>query len=117
MKACCFDATPGIVAILMVFSLVVTPAMADQTGMADMHDQRREGGKICLTDHYHQGTGAGRTKRTARAAAITSWQEFTAFEYGLDWAYFRNAKSRGVSYDRTSNGWEAIVEGRPCRRR
>lgn len=92
-------------------------ARADQTGLASMHDQRREGRKVCMSSHFHSGTGQGRTKKAAKAAAIKAWQEFTAFEYGLDWAYYRRAASRGLRYDRTASGWEAYVEARPCRRR
>ncbi|MEO1280509.1 MAG: hypothetical protein AAFR75_04435 [Pseudomonadota bacterium] len=93
------------------------PAHADRTGMADMHDQRREGSKICLSGHFHTGTGKGRSKRAAKADAIKAWQEFTAWEYGLDWAYFIRAKSKSVGYERAAEGWEATVEARPCRRR
>ncbi|MEL7047378.1 MAG: hypothetical protein AAFO75_00195 [Pseudomonadota bacterium] len=104
-------------AVACVAATFPSLAMADQSGMADMHDQRREGSKICLSDHFHTGTGEGRTKRAARADAIKAWQEFTAWEYGLDWAYFRRAASKSVGVQKASNGWEAVIEGRPCRRR
>lgn len=107
----------AVLSVIAVALASATPSLGDQTGMADMHDQRREGSKICLSGHFHTGVGKGRTKRAARAAAIKAWQEFTAFEYGLDWAYFRTANSKGIGYERSSDAWEATVEARPCRRR
>ena len=93
-----------------------SPVQADETGMASMHDWRRERGKICLVGHYHSGAGTGRTKKQARRAAIRSWQEFTAWEYGTSWAYFRRAASRSISVTRSASGWEATVEARACKR-
>lgn len=90
---------------------------ADETGMASMHAWRVERGKTCLVDHFHHGSGEGRSKAAARKAAITSWQEFTAFEYGLDWAYFRNAASKSIGYSKSADGWSASVEARPCNRK
>lgn len=89
-------------------------AFADETGMASMHEWRSERGITCHADHFHSGSGEGPTKAAARKAAITSWQEFTAFEYGTDWAYFRHAGSKAIGYSKTANGWSATVEGRPC---
>lgn len=97
--------------------LLTYDAMADDTGLAGMHDWRKERGKTCLLDHYHTGQGEGRTKRAARRAAIVDWESFTAFEYGSNWARFRSAGSRGIRYDKVDAGWKASVEARPCRRR
>jgi hypothetical protein len=105
-------------AILLAGGIAVSsPAYADETGLASIHAWRAERGMTCMVDHYHQGSGEGPTKSRARAAAITSWQEFTAFEYGTDWAYFRYAGSKSVGYMKTPDGWQATVEGRPCNRR
>lgn len=92
------------------------PAIAQETGLSDMHEQRRERGKTCMTSHFHSGSGTGATKEAARAAAIRSWSDFTNFEYGPRWARFSNAASPTVSYTRESSGWSAAVEARPCRR-
>jgi hypothetical protein len=93
-----------------------TVAEADNTGMASMHDWQKVGRKTCFEEHYHSGSGEGRTKRDARRAAIIDWENFTAFEYGTDWARFRSAASRGIRYDKGPDGWAASVEGRPCKR-
>ena len=60
---------------------IAAPAMAQE--VADMHEQRRERGVICFTDHYHYGSSSGQpTKRAAQIAAIQSWAGFVDFEYG-----------------------------------
>jgi len=92
-------------------------ADADDTGMASMHDWQKVGRKTCLKEHYHSGSGEGRTKRKARRAAIVDWENFTAFEYGTDWARFKSAASRETTYEKGPKGWTASVEARPCRRR
>jgi len=89
-------------------------ALANQTGLAGMHEWTKERGRTCMKSHYHSGAGSGPTKRAARRAAIRSWREFTAWEYGTDWASFRRAASRGISYRKTSSGWSASVRARPC---
>lgn len=103
----------------LVFS-IVTPlagARADDTGLAQsLHDVRREGFKLCQVDHFHNGTSAGAaSKRGAMAQAIDSWQNFTALEYGTDWAQFRNAGSKTANCKAGSSGWSCEVEARPCK--
>lgn len=94
-----------------------TSVSADDTGMASMHDWQKVGRKTCMKEHYHTGSGEGRTKRDARRAAVVDWENFTAFEYGSDWARFKSAASRGIRYEKGPKGWTASVEARPCRRR
>lgn len=104
---------------VLAMALIPLPqgaVQADETGMASMHDWRRERGKICLVGHFHSGHGIGRTKKLARRAAIRSWQEFTAWEYGTTWAYFRRAANRSINVTRSASGWEANVEARACKR-
>ena len=60
-----------------------------------MHDLRKEGGRTCFTDHYHYGNGSGATKASAQRDAIGSWQSFTDFEYGSDWARFLEGREQG----------------------
>lgn len=91
------------------------PAAADQTGFASMHDQVRVGGKMCMTDHYHYGSGQGATKAAAQRAAIGSWQSFTDFEYGSDWARFSKAVGKRQSCSQSGSGFDCQVEARPCR--
>lgn len=106
-------------AALVISSFSYVPVVhADDTGMAYMHDMRRERGRKCMISHWHYGSGTGRTKRKAKRAAIRSWQEFTAFEYGTDWARFRHARSKGMSCTGTrKSGFSCQVEARPCRGR
>jgi hypothetical protein len=109
--------------MLRLFALVVVGsvcllhpivAFADETGTASMHSWQKEGRKTCFVDHSHSGTGEGRTKSRARRAAITAWREFTAWEYGTDWASYKHARSKATSYIKAAKGWSASVDGRPC---
>ena len=90
---------------------------ASETGLAtSLHDVRREGGRLCLTDHWHYGSsGTENSKAAATKAAIRSWQDFTDLEYGSVWARFSRASSRKVGCSQTGGGWVCNVEGRACR--
>lgn len=92
-----------------------TPALADQTGFASMHNMARVGGKMCMTDHWHYGNGQGSTKAAAQKDAIGSWQSFTDFEYGSDWARFSKAVAKRISCSQSGSGFSCQVEARPCR--
>lgn len=99
----------------IVLGTGLAPAAADQTGFASMHDLARVGGKMCMTDHYHYGNGDGRTKAAAQREAISSWQSFTDFEYGSDWARYSKAVGKRVSCSQSGGGFSCQVEARPCR--
>ena len=102
---------------IVVFSLIVgwlSHALADDTGMASSHSWRQERNKICFEEHSHAGDGEGRTKRAAKKAAIRVWREFTAWEYGTDWASYRRASRKLVTYTKSANGWSARIEAWPC---
>ncbi|MBY0224225.1 MAG: hypothetical protein K2Q28_00280 [Hyphomicrobium sp.] len=103
---------------LTLFALTMPLAVSAQevTGLAAMHDMRREKGKLCMSDHWHSGSGTGASKQAAQKAAIRSWIDFTDLEYGGRWASFANAASKKVSYSKESTGWSASVEARPCYR-
>lgn len=90
-------------------------ALADDTGFASMHNQARVGGKMCMTDHWHYGNGNGNTKAAAQRDAIGSWQSFTDFEYGSDWARFSKAVAKRISCSQSGGGFSCQVEARPCR--
>ncbi|MBS0235583.1 MAG: hypothetical protein JSR99_19110 [Proteobacteria bacterium] len=96
------------------------PALADETGVAAIHEQQRErGGRVCFVDHYHYGSSSGQsTKKAALAAAIKSWADFTDFEYGSDWAHWGLASSKSVkcSQDGIHGPWGCDINSRPCRR-
>jgi hypothetical protein len=91
-------------------------AVADDTGLAYSHDLRKERGRLCMADHWHSGSGEGRTKASARNAAIRSWADFTNFEYGTVWAHFSLAASPQTHYTKAASGWSAAIDARPCRR-
>jgi len=104
----------SIFATTMPFAISV---QADDTGMAtSLHAVRREGGRLCLVDHWHSGSGDGSTKARAQNAAIRSWSGFTNFEFGSDWARYGLAASKSVRYSKSDSGWSAYIEARPCRR-
>ncbi|MDX2259669.1 MAG: hypothetical protein NW205_12240 [Hyphomicrobiaceae bacterium] len=96
--------------------LLPTLAVADQTGMASMHSWTKVGGRTCMSDHYHYGgtSGTKSTKKAALSDAIASWQSFTDFEYGSDWASFNLATGKQVDCSESSSGWSCQIEARPC---
>ena len=105
-------------AALFAFAIapaLTTPAGADETGLATSHSLRKEGGRLCMADHFHGGTGTGATKDVARQAAARSWSEFVAFEYGTNWARVGRAASVSVKYSKEEKGWSASIEARPCK--
>jgi hypothetical protein len=94
----------------------VIPANAQDSGLAAMHSMRREGGKLCMSDHWHYGSsGSNPTKAGAQRAAIASWQDFTDLEYGRAWARFSRAASKKMGCSRGAAGWSCDAEARPCR--
>ena len=86
--------------------VVVSPALADETGLASIHALRREGGRTCMSDHFHYGSSSGiRSENAAQREAIKSWADFTDLEYGSDWARYGKAASRSMRCKRSSDGW------------
>ena len=98
-----------------VLSATTLPAAADQTGFASAHDLRKEGGRVCMSDHYHSGSGSGRTQAAAQRDAVGSWASFTALEYGSDWARWGKAASKGATCTKDSSGYSCSISARPCR--
>lgn len=97
-------------------SAMVSPVVADDTGLAYAHTLRKEQGKMCMADHWHSGSGDGRSKAAAQKAAVRSWAGFTNFEYGTVWARYSLAASKKTRYVKAADGWTAYVDARPCRR-
>jgi hypothetical protein len=92
------------------------PASAQEGGLAAMHAMRREGGRLCMSDHWHYGSSStSSSKAAAQRSAIASWQDFTDLEYGRAWARFSRAASRKIGCSRNSAGWSCDAEARPCR--
>lgn len=103
------------IAAIAVALVSAATARADDTGLAYSHDLRKEGGRLCMSDHYHSGSGSGKTKPAAQAAAVRSWADFTNFEYGTVWARWSLARSKSVRYTKSEGGWDAYIDARPCR--
>lgn len=106
--------TSRVLAALAVLSGVVAlsgPAVADDTGFAYMHEIRGR----CMADHFHYGSGTGRTKALAMRDAIGSWASFTALEYGSDWARWSRAASKAASCSKDSGGVSCSISARPCK--
>jgi hypothetical protein len=107
----------GLAFVVAAFTASIAPALAQsETGFASMHTQARVKGKLCMTEHYHYGSGSGSTKALAQRDAIGSWQSFTDFEYGSVWARFNNAEAKKVSCSQSGGSFSCQVEARPCRR-
>jgi hypothetical protein len=111
----------SVCALVLVALVAAAPSLpadaASDTGLAtSLHEVRREGGRLCMTDHWHYGSsGSHPTKAGAQRAAIASWRDFTDLEYGSVWARFNRAASRKMGCSRSSAGWTCDAEARPCR--
>ena len=93
-----------------------SPAVADETGLASMHEWVKVRGAICYADHTHYASSVGhRDKKSAMAAAVKSWVEFTAWEYGTTWANYNRATAKKADCKQSSSGWSCDIEARPCR--
>jgi hypothetical protein len=102
----------------LVFALPLVAsgfAQADETGVAGIHSWARVGGKTCLIDHWHDGSGSGSTRGGAEQAAIRAWTDFTAWEYGSSWGRYSLALGRSMKCDRGSGGWSCQTSARACR--
>jgi hypothetical protein len=85
-------------------------------GLDFLHDQRAEGGRWCMADHYHQGSSSGQaTRAAAERAAIASYSSFTAWEYGNSWGSWRIAAGRKMGCSQSGGSWGCDIEARPCR--
>jgi hypothetical protein len=91
-------------------------AVAQDTGLASMHTWTRQGGRTCLLDHYHDGSGSGPTRAAAMRAAIGAWSDFTAFEYGGRWASYGAAASKRMGCSGGPGNFSCSTSARPCRR-
>ena len=106
---------PTLAVLALVFSATASPALADDTGMASIHDLRREGGRLCMSDHWHSGSGSGGNQKAAMRDAVGSWSSFTSLEYGSVWASWGRAASKGASCSKDSPGYSCSISARPCR--
>lgn len=95
---------------------IITPASAEETGVASIHSWVKVGRKTCMADHYHDGVGTGKNRKLAERSAVDSWAGFTAWEYGDTWGRWSLAVSKSVDCSKTSGGDVSCrVSARPCR--
>lgn len=104
----------------LALTLVLTAApinrlAAEETGVAGIHSWVKIGRRTCLADHFHTGNGNGASLRMAQAAAIRSWTDFTAWEYGGSWGRYSLAMSKSMKCERSSGGYSCTTDARPCR--
>lgn len=89
---------------------------SQETGVAQIHSWVKVGRKTCMLDHFHDGSGTGRNKREAEAAAVRAWADFTVWEYGPPWGRYAIAESRSANCSQQSpSSWSCAVQARPCR--
>jgi hypothetical protein len=90
-------------------------AQAQDLGLAGMHTWVRVGGRTCLLDHFHDGSGSGPTRAAAQRAAIRSWIDFTAWEYGGRWGSYGAAVSKRMGCSGGPGNFSCSTSARPCR--
>jgi hypothetical protein len=92
-------------------------AQAQEDGaLVGLHTLRREGGKICMSDHFHNGNSSGQpSRKAAEVAAVRDYAGFTGWEYGNHWANFAIAGSKRMNCTKTGNTWGCELEARPCK--
>jgi len=105
----------GCASALALAMLSASTGMAQDTGLAGMHTWVRVGGRTCLLDHYHDGSGSGPTRAAAMHAAIGAWSDFTAFEYGSRWGSYRAAISKRMGCSGGPGNYSCSTSARPCR--
>jgi hypothetical protein len=105
-------------AAALILTAIPSAIAASQDGaLVGLHDLRREGNKLCMSDHSHSGSSAGAaTRARAEVEAQRSWSSFTALEYGDHWGSPALASSKAMSCAQGSGGWSCNFEARPCRR-
>ena len=102
----------------MIMIGAVPASKADDSGLASIHDWKNEPGRrVCMSDHFHDGSGTGATRKEAEAAARSSWVSFTIFEYGTDWGSYTLAASQKMECGNASGQtWSCATSARPCRK-
>ena len=111
----CVASMCGLALLVMIAGDVA--AQGEETGVASIHSWVRVGRKTCMLDHFHDGSGSGRTRAQAEKAAIVAWTEFTAWEYGSPWGRYSLAVSKKMDCSQGSGAWNCAVQARPCRGR
>jgi hypothetical protein len=105
-----------IAACAVVFFAALPSVQADETGLASIHDTEYESGRrVCMTEHLHDGAGAGKTRKAAETAAKQAWTSFTAFEYGSDWGHYALAAHKTMECATAGGAWSCVTHARPCK--
>jgi hypothetical protein len=102
----------------LALGLIMVPdgaVQAQGTGLDALHDKVRVGGKLCMRDHFHDGSGSGPTRAAAQRAAIRAWIDFTAWEYGGRWGSYAAALSKSMSCSGGPGNFSCQTSARPCR--
>lgn len=105
-------------ALIAMIMIGAAPAKADETGLATIHDWKNEPGRrICMSEHFHDGSGTGATRKEAEAAARSSWISFTIFEYGTDWGSYALAAGAKMECGNASGqSWSCATSARACKK-
>jgi hypothetical protein len=102
----------------LALGLMMAPggtAVAQESGLAGMHTWVRVGGRTCMLDHFHDGSGSGPTRAAAQRAAIAAWRDFTAWEYGGRWGSWGASVSKKMGCSGGPGNFSCEVSSRPCR--
>ena len=104
-------------AMFAVAVLAAIPAArAGETGLAAIHDSAMtSGNRLCMTSHFHEGTGTGSSRKEAEEGAKQSWISFTAFEYGSDWGSYNIASAKTMNCSQSGSAWSCFTQAHPCR--
>lgn len=107
-------------------AVAIAMAGAAEAGLDRLHTQRIEGGRLCMTDHWHyKSSGAWPTRAAAEATVRASWRRFTAAEYGAAWGDPTLAADARLDCVQGSGApasggrgetWSCNLKARPCRR-
>jgi hypothetical protein len=101
----------------LLLATLSTSVRADETGLASIHDWRKERGLTCMSDHFHDGAGSGESRKAAEAKAVASWASFTILEYGTDWGSYQLAGSKKMDCSQAGpNSWSCNVTARACKK-
>jgi hypothetical protein len=100
---------------MLALVLGMPAGTAQAQGLDELHSKVRVGGRLCMADHFHDGSGSGPTRARAQAAAIRAWIDFTAWEYGNRWGSWGASLSKRMSCSGGAGSYSCSVSSRPCR--
>ena len=101
--------------LALVLGMPAGTVQAQGTGLDELHSKVRVGGRLCMADHFHDGSGSGPSRAAAQRAAIGAWVDFTAWEYGGRWGSYGAAVSKRMGCSGGPGNFSCSVSARPCR--